>query len=75
MTISIPCRSSFQRLESNNVKIIPVLLRRCLIPQEVNDLQFAARDYLGKRTPLEQWAYRDDAWLEVANSVKAFLSL
>ena len=65
----------FQRLESNNVKIIPVLLRRCLIPQEVNDLQFAARDYLGKRTPLVQWTYRDDAWLEVANSVKAFLSL
>jgi hypothetical protein len=57
------------------VKIVPILLRKCPIPPDIDALQFAAKDELGRRKPLQEWTYIDQAWVDIANTIKEYLAV
>jgi internalin A len=63
-----------ENADRKNIKIVPVLLSSCTVPTDIDALQFAAIEE-GRRKPIEQWTYPDQAWVKIANTIKEYLAL
>jgi hypothetical protein len=68
-------RPTLDRIERANtegnsdVRIIPVLLKRCIIPNSLSKFQFLPMNEQQRREPVNQWLHKDEAWTQIAQAI------
>ncbi|HRI60924.1 MAG TPA: SUMF1/EgtB/PvdO family nonheme iron enzyme [Saprospiraceae bacterium] len=69
---NVEIEKAFERFESGEVKILPVIVRKCSWQDDDRLAQLQALPRDGK--PISAWADRDDAYTDIIDSLKAFIA-
>ncbi|MBX2889329.1 MAG: SUMF1/EgtB/PvdO family nonheme iron enzyme [Saprospiraceae bacterium] len=69
---NVEIEKAFERFESGEVKILPVIVRKCSWQDDGRLAQFQALPRDGK--PISTWSDRDDAYTDIIDSLKTFIA-